>query len=109
MSDHEELVYSTLVQEDPSFADLVEECIVELPAYVEELAAAIARNDAPVVARIGHTVKGAAGSHGFLPVSEIAAAIERHARAGNLAPAKEELGRLRELLPRLRAVPQEQP
>jgi len=99
-------IYSTLAREDPTLADLVEECIALLPSYVERVEAAWRAGDAEALARESHTLKGASGSHGFLPLSETAARLEQAAKAGELAGAPELIERMKNILPRLRALPE---
>jgi HPt (histidine-containing phosphotransfer) domain-containing protein len=98
-------IVSTLALEDPTLVDLVEECLRMLPAQVAELGQALERGDAAAVARIGHALKGSCGSYGFASVSQAAAAVERCARAGDLAGAAAHVSALGALLPRLRAAP----
>jgi HPt (histidine-containing phosphotransfer) domain-containing protein len=99
-----ELIYSTLAAEDPSLVDLVEACVAELPHAVAELAEAAEEGDLDTVVRISHMMKGAAGSHGFMPVSQVAARLEREAQAGDLEAAARGVAELQSLIPRLRAV-----
>ena len=105
MAQEVDFIYSTLAQEDPSLADLVEECIAELPSYVERVEAAWRAGDAEALARESHTLKGASGSHGFLPLSETAARLEQAAKTGELDRAGEFIERMKSLLPRLRVLP----
>ena len=102
-------IYSTLAQEDPYYLDLVEECIAELPGYVAQLQALLNAGNQEEAVRLSHSIKGSGGSHGFPPIAEIAAQIEKQARAGDLSSAQEGIAVLKELLPRLRTVPEERP
>ena len=104
---NQDVIYSTLALEDPYYNDIIEDCIAELPGYVTRLEQHLKEGEQEESVRLSHSIKGSAGSHGFLPVATVAAQVERHAREGDLTAAQECLGALRELLPRLRTTPEE--
>ena len=72
-----------------------------LPALVNELAAAIASQNADRVHRAGHTLKGALLNMSAQPAADLARRIDDEARRGELGRAPEHLQVLRGELARL--------
>jgi signal transduction histidine kinase/DNA-binding response OmpR family regulator len=72
------------------------------PAQARELADAIARRDARTLQRLGHTVKGAAGTFGARSAVEAAAALERFGRTDCFDGALEAYADLQSAIDRLR-------
>ena len=75
--------------DDPDLADLVEEFVAELPARVQALEQACADADLDALARLAHQLKGSAGGYGFPSITDMAAELEKRAKA------KEDLDALR--------------
>ena len=74
-------LYSSL-SDDPDLAELVADFVAELPARIGALEEMAAQGNWPDLGRIGHQLKGAAGSYGFDVVTPFAAALESAAKAG---------------------------
>jgi signal transduction histidine kinase/CheY-like chemotaxis protein/HPt (histidine-containing phosphotransfer) domain-containing protein len=66
-----------------------------LDGRLREIEQAADAGDTPAVERLAHRLRGAAGSHGFAPISDAALALEQTAATGgNLTPALLLLARL---------------
>lgn len=65
----------------PGIEDLVARSVSRLPDRIAILEAALCARDVDTLASAAHTLKGAAGSYGFAPISEAAAVLETSARA----------------------------
>ncbi len=74
---------------DPDLAGLIEEFVGELPARIQTLEQACADADLDAVARLAHQLKGSAGGYGFPSITDMAAELEKRAKA------KEDLDALR--------------
>jgi two-component system sensor histidine kinase/response regulator len=59
----------------------------ECPKALDEIHAAIAACDAPLLTRLAHTLKGSSASLSARPLAEAAAALEKKAGSGDLAEA----------------------
>ncbi len=70
------------------------------PRLVEDLGAAAAAGDAPLLRRLAHTLKGSAGNVGAVALARAAAAAERAAREGDLEGARARLSEVGDLLRR---------
>jgi HPt (histidine-containing phosphotransfer) domain-containing protein len=57
------------------------------PKRLAQLEEAIARQDAAMIIRSAHTLKGSSGNFGAEQFAKIAQEIETHAKAGNMAAA----------------------
>jgi diguanylate cyclase (GGDEF)-like protein/PAS domain S-box-containing protein len=78
---------------DPDMAEIVAGFVRGLPVQVAALMAASARGDRPLLLRLAHQLKGAAGGYGFPTVSEAAGRLEAVARVED-APLQEALNEL---------------
>ncbi len=67
---------STLLAEDPDLRDIVEEFVRGLSDRVSELERALTEQDWTSLQREAHRLKGAGGSYGFPPITEVAARLE---------------------------------
>jgi HPt (histidine-containing phosphotransfer) domain-containing protein len=70
------------VQVAGELRDLIPRFLANRRVEIDQLRAAIARNDLEAARRIGHGLKGVGGGYGFDEISRIGAEIERGARAG---------------------------
>ena len=61
----------------------------ECPKAMAEIRAALENRDAKALQRLAHTLKGSSASLGALAVSQAAADLEHHARAGDLNAARD--------------------
>lgn len=64
--------------------DLVETYLVEAPAQVEGIAAAVAAADAPALVRPAHTLKSSSATMGAMRLSAVARRLEMAGRSGAL-------------------------
>lgn len=75
MSIPEKLV-SDLIAEDPDMIELVEEFVATLSSRVGEFQEAHEKLDWEQLAALAHRLKGAGGSYGYGPLSELGAEME---------------------------------
>lgn len=81
----EQWIVSELVQEDPDFADLVEEFVASLDGRLRDLQGALAQQDFDQLRGLAHQLKGAGGGHGYPILTEKAAVLEQQAIAKDIA------------------------
>lgn len=62
---------------DPDMIELVQEFVQELPSRADSLQTLLQASAYPDLRRLAHQLKGAAGGHGFSPISESAAKVEK--------------------------------
>lgn len=67
---------------DPDLGDLVALFVEEMPARTAALRSHWASGDRETLRRAAHQLKGAAGSYGFAPISQAAAAVDAAVRSG---------------------------
>ncbi|MEE9294110.1 MAG: Hpt domain-containing protein [Phycisphaerae bacterium] len=79
-----DVIPSMLVQEDPTFADLVEEFVDSLAHRIRNMKDAVQKGDFATLRTLAHQLKGSGGGHGYPIITETAAAIEQHARNEDL-------------------------
>ncbi|MEP7297912.1 MAG: ATP-binding protein [Burkholderiales bacterium] len=70
-------IVSSLLDEDPDMADLVDYFVGQLPVYRARLDAALDSSDAAALARLGHDLKAVGEGYGYPQVSEFGRALER--------------------------------
>lgn len=88
-------LYSTL-QDDPDLGEIVLMFIEEMQGRIDDLQTRLASGNWEDLARAAHQLKGAAGSYGFAPITDVAARVEYAVRSGR--PEAEILGSARELI-----------
>lgn len=74
-------IYSPLADEE-DLRELVVMYVDEMPERIERFEKALADKDWNEMSRAAHQLKGSAGSHGFGPISPIAAELEQAAKNG---------------------------
>ncbi len=79
-----DVIPSMLVEEDPTFADLVKEFVDGLAGRIQNMKDAVEKGDFASLKRLAHQLKGAGGGHGYPIITETAAAIEQHAKNKDL-------------------------
>ena len=88
--------------------ELVEAFLVECPAMLEELDAAISRNDEVALRRVAHTLKGSADFMAAEPTKVAAMELENLGRSGQWDKVPEAVCALKDavdkLLPKLRTL-----
>ena len=89
------------VSVDRDLEDLIPGFLKRRHEDVRKLAEAIDGADLEAVRITGHSMKGTGGGYGFDGLSEIGAAIEVAAKAGDLEAARAGLERLRDYLDRV--------
>lgn len=86
----------TIVKVDKDLEDLIPQFILNRKKDIEELIEAIEKKDEPLVAQLGHKIKGSSASYGFEELSKMAADCEIAAKNKNLVSVSH-------LLPKMRA------
>lgn len=93
-------IHSTYA-DDPDMAEICAEFASALPGLVERIGASVADGDRNGVRSLAHQLKGAAGSYGYQMVTDVAAELEKAAKADvEMGPRVDEL---RELARRIAA------
>ena len=90
---------------DADIADLAENFLRNRADVAQRAQAAASARDLAVLRRIGHELKGTAGSYGFQELSAIGATLESAAIAGNLSSAGDAIARIGDYLARVSVVP----
>ncbi len=94
-------IVSTLVQDDPSFADLVEEFVNGLDDRVSAMRKAIEDNELARLKTLAHQLKGAGGGHGYPVLTQASAALEERAAHRSLEECKTALEELASFVSRV--------
>ncbi|MFI5337972.1 MAG: Hpt domain-containing protein, partial [Opitutales bacterium] len=81
----------------------------DTPRRIAELHTALAAKDAPLLTRAAHSIKGASGNFGALPLAAVAQAIEQHGKASAFAEAGAKLPALEAEFARVQAALKEIP
>lgn len=75
----DEPLYSPL-SEDPDLRDIVEMFVDEMPDRTARFVERLNASDWEGLRRLSHQLKGAAGSYGFRPITDLAAEVEQAVR-----------------------------
>jgi HPt (histidine-containing phosphotransfer) domain-containing protein len=82
--------------EDPGFLrELIDVYIEDLPLRLAELEKAIATQDAALLTRAAHTIKGSSGNFGAAPLAAVALTMEKQGKAAAFADAATTLPELK--------------
>ena len=90
---------------DTDILDLAEDFLDNRRRVADRAQEAAARSDLDLLRRIGHELKGTAGSYGFRELSVIGASLETAAIAGDMGQADEALARMADFLTHVSIVP----
>jgi histidine phosphotransfer protein HptB len=74
-------LYSPLAN-DPDLGEIVDMFVDEMPERVTLIQQLLEASDWEGVRRAAHQLKGSAGSHGFMPISPVAATVEQSVTTG---------------------------
>jgi len=77
----------SLLADDPTLADLLDDFVAGLPARMAAVATALEAGALDRVASLAHSAKGATASYGFPGLAALALRLEEAARAGDAAAA----------------------
>ena len=94
-----------LVHADPRLADVIPEFLRNRRRDVDAILEALDRSDFETVGRLGHGMKGAGGSWGFQPITDIGAALEMAAGRADGDASRQCVGELSGYLDRVEVVP----
>ena len=82
--------------EDPAFLrELIDLFIQDVPERITEIEQALARQDAVLLTRAAHTIKGSCSNFGAASLREISHAMEMQGKASDFATAATSLATLR--------------
>ena len=93
-----------IVSVDASFAPLVPKFMINRKKEVIVMQEALAAKDFETIRKVAHGMKGAGGSYGFERITEMAAAVEQAAKAGNASTIARDLPALSSYLDRIKVV-----
>jgi HPt (histidine-containing phosphotransfer) domain-containing protein len=96
-----DLIGSDLVREDASFGDIVLQFVEGLSERLANMERAIRMSDLEALRVAAHQLKGSGGGYGYPILSERAADLERHAKAGLADECMQALGELKALCERV--------
>jgi HPt (histidine-containing phosphotransfer) domain-containing protein len=94
-------IFSQLVEEDESFADLVEEFVQSLGERITKIEQAATASDWTTLRMLAHQLRGSAGGYGYPVITETAGQLEQCALAGELEAAQREVEGLKGLISRV--------
>ncbi len=96
-----EPIVSTLIQDDPSFVDLVEDFVGGLDDRIAAIKAAVDGEDFGQLKTLSHQIKGAGGGYGYPDLTEVAGRLESDSMAHDLDACKAEVDALNALIVRV--------
>jgi len=96
-------IHSSLVEDDPSFADLVVEFVSGLDTRLATLTQAADAQDLDAVRSIAHQLKGSGGGHGYPQITDVAAGLECNARDDQLQECLQAIAELTSVIQRVQA------
>ena len=94
-------IHSTLPMHKERFRKIVVQFVDRLDERFDAIEKLIEQGNATQLTDLGHSLKGASGNCGLLPLSEVAARLEESSREGDLESLPEILAELRELSHRI--------
>ncbi len=94
-------IVSELFQEDPAFADIIEQFVNGLPDRLAAMESALKTQDFDALRVSAHQLKGSAGGYGYLIVTRRAADLERAAKLTAFSECKTHLAQLKEMCGRV--------
>jgi len=95
-------IISTLLQEEPDIADLLQGFIDKLPQKVTQLRKTLEGRDKQKLAAEIHDLKGVSGNYGYKVLFELCQKMEFEVLAGRLNGLPEMLSRMEQLIERIR-------
>jgi len=93
-----------LVRANPKFADLIPVFLQNRRQDVIVILDALDRGDFETVESLGHGMRGAGGSYGFLAITDIGAALEQAAESADSDASRRWVGELSTYLDRVEVV-----
>jgi HPt (histidine-containing phosphotransfer) domain-containing protein len=89
VSEHAIAELRSLNPEDPQFLrELIDLFLQDMPARFADLETAIEKNDAALLTRAAHTIKGSCGNFGASDLAAVALTMEHQGKTGAFAEAK---------------------
>ena len=95
-------IISTLLQEEPDIADLLQGFIDKLPQKVRQLRDTLETRDKQQLAEAIHDLKGVSGNYGYKVLFELCQKMEFEVLAGRLNGLPDMLNRMDQLIERIR-------
>ena len=97
-----EPIVSTLLEEEPDLADLVEEFVAGLPQRLQFLKEVINKRDIDSLKAALHKLKGTSGNYGYPELFTLCQKMEFEVVTGNFANLEEMASELEMLIERIR-------
>ena len=95
-------IVSSLLEEEPDIADLLQEFTDRLPAMVEAIRSSLERLDKDELASQIHNLKGVSGNYGYTALFELSQEMEFEIQANHLNCLFEVLDRVEKIIERIR-------
>ncbi len=99
-------IVSELVQEDPSFADILTDFVEQLPHRVRQFEETLEANDLAALTSYAHQLKGSGGGYGFPMLTELGGRLEQAAQAAQLDECARALDELKSIVARVVVLPE---
>ncbi len=101
-----EPIYSSLVEDDEEFVDLVEEFVQGLGERMEGIERALTEHDFATLKTLAHQLKGSAGGYGYDILTEKAAELEERALQQEIIASQQAVDALQGIVSRVVVRPQ---
>ena len=95
-------IVSSLLEEEPDIADLLQEFTDRLPAMIEAIRGSLDRQDKDELARQIHNLKGVSGNYGYTALFELCQEMELEIDANRLSTLSDMLNRADKIIDRIR-------
>ena len=99
-------IVSELVEEDPSFADILTDFVEQLPLRVQQFEETLESNDLARFSSYAHQLKGAGGGYGFPMLTVVGSRLEQAAQDAQLDECARALDELRSIVARVVVLPE---
>lgn len=99
-------IVSELLEEDPSFADILTDFVEQLPQRVRQFEETLEANDLGRFSSYAHQLKGAGGGYGFPMLTELGSRLEQAAQAAQLDECARMIDELKSIVARLVVLPE---
>ncbi|MCH7719676.1 MAG: Hpt domain-containing protein [Planctomycetes bacterium] len=99
-------IVSELVEEDPSFADVVADFVEQLPQRIRQFEETLEANDWERFRSYAHQLKGAGSGYGFPMLTELGKQMEQAAIGAQLEECNRTLEELKSIIARVVVSPE---
>lgn len=95
-------IVSSLLEEEPDIADLLQVFTDQLPAMIEAIRDSLGRQDEGELARQIHNLKGVSGNYGYNALFELCQKMEYEIHANRFSCLSDMLNRAEKIIDRIR-------